>query len=59
MISDALWEAHYVAQQYLSDPDFREAYQGDLRARIVALLTEMDAVRRLLDEVGRQGLHFG
>jgi hypothetical protein len=47
MISDTLAEAIASIDEYLADPAF--GYVGDLRARIVAVRDQMEALREDLD----------
>lgn len=49
MISDTLFEAQQEIERYLYSPDMRDAYQGNIRARIVQLLVNIDAIRADLD----------
>lgn len=49
MISDTLFEAAEEIRNYLTDATFRDAYQGETRARIDRLLDEMRALRLALD----------
>jgi hypothetical protein len=49
MISDTLFDAAREIDRYLSDWGTTDAYRGELRARIVNLRAEMDAIREILD----------
>jgi hypothetical protein len=49
VISDTLYEAAREIDRYLADAAFSGAYSGKMRARIVNLRAEMDAVRAALD----------
>jgi hypothetical protein len=49
MISDTLFEAARDIDRYLSDWGTTDAYRGEMRARIVNLRAEMDAIRAVLD----------
>ena len=44
MISDVLSYAAAELRNYLSNPDFQEFYNNSHRARIEALIVEMDAI---------------
>ena len=59
MISDVLFEAVQEINYYLNEPTFAKAYNGDLRARIVKLRDEMDAMRTELDTPSHINLSQG
>jgi hypothetical protein len=49
MISDVLAEAAMEIDRCLSDDIFTHSYEGEMRARIVKLRHEIEAVRIALD----------
>jgi len=49
MISDTLSDAVTDIRAYLDDEVMGRAYEGEMRARIEALVTEMQTIRELLD----------
>jgi hypothetical protein len=49
MISDVLAEAVHQIDEYLTDPTFRESYQGDVLTRIRLVRHAMDDLRQELD----------
>jgi hypothetical protein len=49
MISDVLSEMVAEIDRYLGDSVFDRMYEGEVRARIIALRNEVDAVRADLD----------
>jgi len=49
MISDTLSDAIADIRVYLDDEVMGRAYEGEMRTRIEALVTEMEAIRRILD----------
>ena len=49
MVSDVLFEAVEGLRYYLKQPTFKDVYTGKFRTRIEKLVTEMEAMRVVLD----------
>lgn len=54
MISDVLFESVEEIRRYLSDPAFRQAYVGEDRKEIEALVAQMEGIRIKLDTPPRE-----
>lgn len=51
MISDTLFDAVQEIDRYVNDPVFRDAYQGELRTRILLVRNAMEDLRDELETV--------
>jgi hypothetical protein len=49
MISDVLHEAVVEVRRYLEDSTYENVYKGDMRVRIISLVSDMEKIQVELD----------